>query len=347
MTSRAYRLIRKVDETPNTISVYLSSADEAPLPPFNGGQFLSFRIPDVGERAYVLSAFSANPKTYRITVKHRPGDDDAAKSGAAYWRLKAGRGDLVTASGPSGSFHLPARLDRPLVFITAGAGEASLTAIAEELAVRAARHQVWFLHQTINASTFALKDKLGSLRADLANAKWRIWYTRPRSFDRKDRDYDHQGEMNLLEFSQLLPGDGYDFYVCGPDGFVALAVDHLRRLDVAPARIHFERMGPEEIQSAEFDETVTEIPPLGPRQISFVRSGISAIWNPDDGSLLEFAERLGLAPAYSCRTGMCGTCAQRIVSGSIVRTGEIIAEPHPGFQLLCSSVPSSDMEIDL
>ena len=123
MTSRAYRVIRKVDETPNTISVYLSSADEGPLPPFNGGQFLSFQIPDVGERAYVLSAFSANPKTYRITVKHRPGDDDAAKSGAAYWRLKAGRGDLVMASGPSGSFHLPAKLDRPLVFITAGAGD--------------------------------------------------------------------------------------------------------------------------------------------------------------------------------------------------------------------------------
>ncbi|MGC1562585.1 MAG: hypothetical protein WA820_22435, partial [Bradyrhizobium sp.] len=253
MTSRAYRVIRKVDETPNTISVYLSSADEGPLPPFNGGQFLSFQIPDVGERAYVLSAFSANPKTYRITVKHRPGDDDAATSGAAYW-LKAGRGDLVMASGPSGSFHLPARLDRPLVFITAGAGEASLTAIAEELAVRAARHPVWFLHQTINASTFALKDKLGSLRADLASAKWRIWYTHPRSFDRKDRDNDHQGEMNLSEFGRLLPGDGYDFYVCGPDGFVASAVDQLRRLDVAPARIHFECMGPEEIRSAEFDE---------------------------------------------------------------------------------------------
>ena len=45
MTSRAYRLIRKVDETPNTISVYLSSADEAPLPPFNGGQFLRFPNP--------------------------------------------------------------------------------------------------------------------------------------------------------------------------------------------------------------------------------------------------------------------------------------------------------------
>jgi ferredoxin-NADP reductase len=347
MTSRAYRVIRKVDETPNTISVYLTSADEGPLPPFNGGQFLSFQIPDVGERAYVLSAFSANPKTYRITVKHRPGDDDAANSGAAYWRLEAGRGDLVMASGPSGSFHLPAKLDRPLVFIAAGAGEASLAAIAEELAVRAARHPVWFLHQTINASTFALKDKLGSLRADLPNAKWRIWYTRPRSFDRKDRDYDHQGEMNLLEFRQLLPDEGYDFYVCGPDGFVASAADQLRRLGVAPARVHFECMGPEEVQSAEFDETVPEIPPLGPRQISFVRSHISAIWKPEDGSLLEFAERLGLAPAYSCRTGMCGTCAQRIVSGSIVQTGEIIAEPDPGFQLLCSSVPLSDMEIDL
>jgi len=30
-----------------------------------------------------------------------------------------------------------------------------------------------------------------------------------------------------------------------------------------------------------------------------------------------------------------------------VPTGEIIARPHPGFQLMGSSVPLSDLEIDL
>jgi ferredoxin-NADP reductase len=337
-------VIRKLEEAPNTISIYLSAADDQPLQPFNGGQHLRFEIPGVGERAYVLSAFSAKPKSYRITVKHPARGADVAESGAAYWREQAEQGGLVRAFGPTGSFHLPPKLDRQLVLITAGAGEAALT---EELAVRAARHRVWLMHRTVNASTFALKGKLASLRAELANAGWRIWFSGPRPFDRKGKDYDHQGEINLPDLGPALHENGCDFYVCGPDSFVALIAGQLQQLDVDAARIHTECVGPEEERSTESDEAEQSIPPLEPRQISFVRSNISAVWKPEDGSLLEFAERLGLEVAYSCRTGMCGTCAQRIVSGNAALTGEIIAKPHPGYQLLCSSIPLSDMEIDL
>jgi ferredoxin-NADP reductase len=347
MTSRLYRVIRKVQETSNTLSIYLAGADGAPLQPFNGGQFLEFEIPGVGPRAYLLSAFSTKPGSYRITVKHRTTDDDADGSGAAFWRRSAAQGDLVRAIGPAGSFGLPARPDCPVVLITAGAGEASLAAIAEQLAVCAARQQVWLLHRTINSSTFALKNKLGSLRADLPNAKWSIWYTDPRPADRKGKEYDHQGEIDFSQLVDPLPRQESEFYVCGPDAFVAFILVKLQRLDVAPARIHAQGTGSEESGPAEFEAAEPRLPPLEPRTVSFVRSGVTAIWKPADGSLLEFAERLGLAAAYSCRTGMCGTCAQRIVSGSTVPTGEIIATPHPGFQLLCSSLPGSDLEIDL
>ena len=44
---------------------------------------------------------------------------------------------------------------------------AAVTAMAEELAVKASRHHAVFLHATFNSSTFALKGKLGSLKADL------------------------------------------------------------------------------------------------------------------------------------------------------------------------------------
>ena len=347
MSWRIYRVTRKLEEAPNTISVYLSAADDQPLPPFSGGQHLRFEIPGVGERAYLLSAFSTKPRSYRITVKHRAGDDAAAHSGAAYWRARAEQGDLVRAFGPTGSFHLPPKLDRPLLLVTAGAGEAALIAIAEELAVRSARHRAWFLHRTANASTFALKGKLGSLRADLPNASWRVWFSDPRPFDRMGKDYDHRGEINLPDLGFPLPENGCDFYICGPDSFVALIAGQLQRLGAGVGRIHTECVGPEEECPAEFEQAEPGIPPLEPRQISFVRSNISAVWKPQDGSLLEFAERLGLEAAYSCRTGMCGTCAQRIVSGNAALTGEPIAKPHPGYQLLCSSVPLSDMEIDL
>jgi ferredoxin-NADP reductase len=347
MTSRILRVARKVQETSNTLSVYLAAADAKPLQPFNAGQFLEFEIPDVGVRAYLLSAFSAQPKIYRITVKHRPGNEDLAASGATYWRRTAAQGDAVKAYGPTGSFGLWQPLERPVVLIAAAAGEASLTAIAEQLAVRAPRHPVWFVHQTINSSTFALRAKLGSLRADLPNAKWSIWYRDPLPVDRRGKDYDHSGEIDFSQLAHPLPWDESEFHVCGPDDFVARIAGHLQRLGVTAARVHMQGTGAEEFQAAVSEEAYPVLPTLAPRQVSFVRSGITAIWKPDDGSLLEFAERLGLAAAYSCRTGMCGTCAQRIISGNAVPTGEIIARPHPGFQLMCSSVPLSDLEIDL
>jgi ferredoxin-NADP reductase len=263
MPSRIYRVTRKVEETPNTTSVYLAAVDDQPLQPFRGGQLLRFDIPDVGERAYVLSAFSTKPNAYRITVKHRAGDDNA-RSGAGYWRAIARQGDLVRACGPTGSFHLPETLDGPVVIITAGAGEASLTAIAEELAVRAARHPVWFLHRTVNGATFALKDKLGSLRADLPSAKWWIWYSHPCPTDRKDRQYQYQGEIDLSDLGHPLPGDGCDFHVCGPDGFVARIVEELRRRNVAAERIHVQCVGAEEEPSTALDEAEFNIPELGP-----------------------------------------------------------------------------------
>ena len=348
MASRTYKVVRKVEETPNTTSVYLSPSDgDVPLQPFRAGQHLVFQIPGVGERAYVLSAFSARPKTYRITVRRAIANDDATGHGSLFWHAKAANGDLVRASGPTGSFHLPEKLEHPLVFLSAGVGEAPLAAIAEELAIRAPRHKVCFLHSTINGSTFALKGKLGSLRADLANATWRVWYDHPRLIDRKDKDYDHAGEIGIADLKRLLPFDDSEFYVCGPDAFVARAINDLQELDITIDRIRAEPLGTENDTSIEIDETDTYTPQLEPRRINFIRSGLSAIWKPEVGSLLEFAESLGLTAAFSCRTGMCGRCAQRIVSGDVANIRDIHARPKQGHQLLCSNVPLSDMEIDL
>jgi uncharacterized protein len=35
------------------------------------------------------------------------------------------------------------------------------------------------------------------------------------------------------------------------------------------------------------------------------------------GRLLELAESIGLAPHFGCRSGICGTCTTRILSGAV------------------------------
>ena len=344
MGGRQYQVIRKVRETPNTVSIFLSAADGAALDPFHAGQHLAFDIPGVGERKYVLSAFSLQPKVYRITVVH--GDARDIPHGSYYWTHTISAGDLVQAHGPSGAFCLPATLERPILVLSKDIGEAAWTAIAEELAVRASLHRAVFLHSTFNSSTFALKGKLGSLKADLPNATWKILFSNPRHADRQGKEFDLPGEFDLRNCAHLFPQDAFDAYICGPGDFVASTESALLTLKTSCRQLFTQNMGATVAPPIEIAE-VEKLPPLQPRTVTFARADIKAVWRPEQGTLLEFAEHLGVKAPFSCRTGMCGQCAQKIISGEVAKIRDIHARVPEGYQLLCSNIPLSDLEVDL
>ena len=77
----------------------------------------------------------------------------------------------------------------------------------------------------------------------------------------------------------------------------------------------------------------------GPVQVRFAKSGVEAEWTRDKGTLLEFAEGLGLAPAFACRSGICGTCTTHITAGGVHYVEEPIAPRASGDVLLCCSIP--------
>jgi hypothetical protein len=73
--------------------------------------------------------------------------------------------------------------------------------------------------------------------------------------------------------------------------------------------------------------------------IRFAKSGVTAEWSHDKGSLLELAEAVGLAPVFGCRSGIFGTCATRITSGAVEYIEESLAPCGEGQVLLCCSAP--------
>ena len=86
--------------------------------------------------------------------------------------------------------------------------------------------------------------------------------------------------------------------------------------------------------------------------VKFSRSGIETAWSREDGPLLELAEEVGLAPAFGCRSGICGTCKTRIIRGAVDYLDEPLAERGEGEILLCCSVPrktgkAPDLILDL
>jgi hypothetical protein len=81
--------------------------------------------------------------------------------------------------------------------------------------------------------------------------------------------------------------------------------------------------------------------------VRFKRSRKTATWPPEAGSLLDFAEALGLELPYSRRTGMRGKRVQQVEWGETATICKTVAMMCPGQELLCSSVPIFDLEIDI
>jgi uncharacterized protein len=76
--------------------------------------------------------------------------------------------------------------------------------------------------------------------------------------------------------------------------------------------------------------------------VTFGRSNLTVQWDGHADNLLDFAEANGLAPSFSCRAGVCGTCECRLLHGEVIYEVEPTAAVASGSVLICISRPNSD-----
>ena len=137
--------------------------------------------------------------------------------------------------------------------------------------------------------------------------------------------------------------DDYDFFLCGPGGFMQSMYDMLRTLGVNDCRIFAEEFGPASL-SRDVDEASSgfeKVVVANEAIVEFTDSNVEQAWTKTDGSLLEFAEAHGFAPEFGCRSGQCGACKTRLVSGKVSYQTEISSVIEYGEVLLCCAVPAA------
>ena len=152
-----------------------------------------------------------------------------------------------------------------------------------------------------------------------------------------------RGRVSIAELKRALPFDDYDFYLCGPGQFMRDLYEGLRALNVADERIRFEAFGPASVKrtpsAARMAEQAATEDKKGGAQVTFARSQRTIQWLPKHGSLLEFAERNGIEARSSCRSGMCGTCSTKVLSGEFAYDGAVEADVENGCALICMAHP--------
>jgi carnitine monooxygenase subunit len=336
--------VDKIEKESDLItSFYLRRADGAALPHWDPGQFLPIRVTIPGRtepavRTYTIST-CYNPHAYRLSI--RRGEGDALVSQFLHASAKAGF--RLEALVPRGKFVLDQSSSRPVVLVSGGVGITPMIAITEHLVEEGRRsgkyRPIHFIHGAQDGRARAFAGRLKQLASEHPALSMHVCFSKPSPEDQLGVHYDSKGRVDATLVSALLPPGDFDFYLCGPSEFMQALYSGLTATGVQPERIHYESFGPGTVLKPEFPGRHTEDPSGAALPVKFARSGVETTWSRADGTLLELAEEVGLAPAFGCRSGICGTCKTRLISGEVDYLDEPLAELGKGEILLCCSVP--------
>ncbi|MFX4222671.1 MAG: pyridoxamine 5'-phosphate oxidase family protein [Thalassobaculum sp.] len=344
-TYRPFSVSRIVEESATIRSIYLRPADGGGIASHRAGQYLPIRLSVPGEEWPILRTYTvsdaAQADTMRLSVKREP---DGVASTFLHERLSVG--DTVEAMAPRGDFVLDPDSDRPVVLLSAGVGITPMIAMLNELlreGLRSGRfREVYFIHGSRDGSELAFGGHLRRLALQAPGVSLHIRFSRPRPEDVAGEDYASAGRVDLSLIQGLLPFGDFDFYLCGPGGFVADLHDGLRGMNVAPDRIRYEFFGPSSLPGGHSSMAVA----ADPAAVAFAQSGVTTTWTPDRGTLLDLAETAGVGIASSCRSGRCGTCAVRILSGTVGYATMPEMRAPAGYALACQAHPLGPLSLE-
>lgn len=340
---RPFRVTGVEQETETVRSVVMEPLGGGGVPAHKAGQHIFIRMPLEGAlemRPYTVSD-AANGSSFRISVKRQGRFSEAVHQLAV--------GDVVELLPPRGAFVFDEAASRPAVLLSAGVGVTPMIAMINRILVNNGRsrsqQRLWFFHGARNSADHAFRSHMLDKGSRHSNLTLVTAYSEPLPGDMLGRDYDVEGWVDLSLLKATLPFDDYDFYLCGPPPFMAALSEGLLGLGVRPERIHSESFGPAAIKPAavKAPDHGAEDGNAGPDvalEVEFRASGKRATWRSGDGTLLELAEREGLSPVHSCRSGACGACAVKLLSGRVSYAQAPTAPHYDDEVLICSATPT-------
>jgi ferredoxin-NADP reductase len=292
------------------------------------GQFLTFQWTIDGQRvsrSYTISSSPIHENYVEITPKR-------IENGcvSVFLNDKAKPGLRVEASGPYGRFYFDETLHKSIVLIAAGSGITPMISMLCYIDDLRLATPVTLLYCVRTGADIIFQNELVRLSRTLPNFKYEVCLSRPGP-TWKGRSGHLTEEFVSQHVTDL---DSPTFFLCGPKGFRDSARQLLLTLGINRDQILEESFGeskrppdsrPGEARTA---ETVVFIHSQKVCQVS------------TESTLLDLAEQNGVQIPYGCRQGLCGTCATRVLSGTVqmeVEAGLTAEQKDAGYVLPCVS----------
>ncbi|WP_299769073.1 pyridoxamine 5'-phosphate oxidase family protein [uncultured Tateyamaria sp.] len=233
------RVKKRVAESSDITSFYLSSADDRRLPPFEAGQHLPIEVQvpgqvGVSKRSYSLSGEPGAGDGYRLSIKR---EDKGLVSRFFHDQIR--EGSFIQASQPAGDFVIPCG-KCPLVLVSAGVGVTPMIAMLHAAKAANGSRPVWFVHGSRNGKEHALREDVDALLADYPAAQQQVFYSRPEDGD----SFDKRGRITGRSLLELGVGSDAHYMLCGPARFLSEIKRDLEAGGVPASNIHFETFVP-------------------------------------------------------------------------------------------------------
>ena len=311
---------------------------------FSAGQYLSVTL-KIGNmiltRPYSLAS---SPKealegTYLLTIQ-KVENGLASQFIHDNWQV----GTEVTASAPLGNFtYEPLRDAKTVVGVVGGSSITPFRSLAKAIADGDEDCDLILLYGSRTLEDTMFQQDL----TDLAAACSRIKLVNIFS-DEEREGYEH-GFITAELIKKYAPEGEFSLFVCGPQvmrKFVDKEIETLGlRKKFIRNELFGEYFGP--AKEADYPETVAPAFKVTVR----IAGKEQTITAPSDVSLLRSLEAAGIAAPSHCRSGECGWCHSRLVSGEVYTPksvdGRREADYLYGYIHPCCSFPLSDLVIEV
>ena len=356
---RKFVIARKVPEGGGICSFYLQPHDGKPLPAFDPGQYLTFRLDIPGQPKQVMRCYSLSdspkPDYYRVSIKAVPPPRDKpdvpAGLSSNFFHDQLNEGDILDVKAPGGHFFLDTAKHTPVVLIGGGIGLTPVMSMVNRIADIGSTRECHFFYGVRNSKEHVMKEHLERLAAEHENIHLHVCYSSPDDDAVEGKDYHYAERVGADLFKRVLPSSNYEYYFCGPPPMMNSLFEGLREWGVPEKDINYEAFGPATVQKKKEADTATDQAPAAVSgdasfEVKFEKSGTTVAWDPSIGSLLDFAEENGVDIDFGCRAGNCGTCITAIKSGDVEYLSEPGEKPESGSCLACVSVPKSAIVLD-
>lgn len=340
---------RIFQETPQVKTFRLVEPGGGKLP-FNylPGQFLTFTVNPNGKpvkRSYTIASSPTHRDFCDVTVRH---ENLGLVSGYLHQRVH--EGELLQVTAPSGKFTFVGQDADSIVLIGGGVGVTPMMSVIRYLTDRSWPGDMYLVYGCKNDTDIIFREELEYLMKRYANLHIRFVVeqvqtgTWPYSTGRITKELLAEAIPNLAS---------RHIHLCGPKPMMEAVKGMLAELEVPSSQVETEVfVGKEKPQEAVATEPLTtaatgeHVTPQA--QINFFRSQ-KTISAPASMTVLEAAEQAGVNIDYSCRSGTCGVCKVKLLSGEVTMEVDDALEADDkaqGIVLACQAKPKGDLAVD-